>query len=259
MKTKPKVICLVSVKGGTGKSSITIELANVLSEAGYNVVVMDMDINNSCSLYYLDNDEEKGNKNIAAALQGKDLKEYIIPTSRKNISILQSSLYLVDLRTLATNRLKTLMPSLGNVYDYVIIDTSPTYDNLVLASMEASDMILTPVLMAQFDYNTALFLDGKLKTETDLYDRWKIVYNGYDKRFDTFKKSSQKDYRELFEKRFKNILPFECCLPWTTQVRRYIDRGEKITKEKHAKLWDAIISLASFVSGEEIKIPGGQF
>jgi chromosome partitioning protein len=256
---KTKVVSLVSLKGGTGKSSISIQLANILAAGGKKVNVVDMDLNNSCSFYYLDSDNDKGNKNIAAALQGTSLKKYIVPAARENIDILQSSLYLVDLRTIATNRLKKLMPTIDGIYDYVIIDTSPTYDNLVLAAMEASDVILTPVLMTQFDYNTALFLQGKLKTETDFYDRWRLVYNGYDKRFDEFKESSQKDYRDLFENQFKNIVPFDCCLPWTAQVRRYIDRGEKITEQKHRKLFKAVLNLASYVTGETIALPGGTF
>jgi chromosome partitioning protein len=255
---KPRVICLGSLKGGTGKSSITIILANFLAALGKKVLVIDMDLNNSCSFYYLVSAEDKGGKNIAAALQGTDLRNYVVGTERGNIGIIQSSLYLVDLRSIATNRLKSLMPTLDGYCDYVIIDTSPTYDNLVLAAMEASDLIITPVLLTQFDYNTALFLEGKLKTETGFYTKWRLIYNGYDKRFDEFKESSQKDYRELFEKRFNNFVPFECCLPWAAQVRRYIDRGEKISKEKHSKLWKAVTNLGAYIGGKS-QNEGGSF
>jgi hypothetical protein len=117
--------------------------------------------------------------------------------------------------------------------------------------MEASDIIITPVLMSQFDFNTALFLKRKFETETNYYEKWRLLYNGYDKRFDEFKGSSQKDYREIFEKEFDNLVPFDCCLPWTTQIRRYIDRNEKINPTKNFKLWNAITNLAYYVTGEK--------
>ena len=47
------VITLSSLKGGVGKSSITIQLANCLGMAGKKVLVIDMDLNNSVSSYYL--------------------------------------------------------------------------------------------------------------------------------------------------------------------------------------------------------------
>jgi chromosome partitioning protein len=251
-----KTICLSSLKGGTGKSSITIALTNALAVAGYTVLVIDMDLNNSCSFYYLDETDVTGIKNIAAALQGTDLKNHTQPSNVPNVDILQSSLYLVDLRTVPQNRLRRLLPTLEGVYDYVLIDTSPTYDNLVLCAMEAADIILTPVLMTQFDFNTSNFLDGKLKTETDFYDRWHLVYNGYDKRFDEFNTSTQKDYRALFESSFTNFAPLDCCLPWTAQVRRYVDRREKINPARHPKLHAAVANLAAYVAGTKIKAKG---
>ena len=45
------VITLSSLKGGVGKSSITIQLANCLGMAGKKILVIDMDLNNS-DLYY---------------------------------------------------------------------------------------------------------------------------------------------------------------------------------------------------------------
>lgn len=252
----PKVIAFASLKGGTGKSSSSILLANCLSASGKKVLVIDMDLNNSCTFSYLENDQGKVQKNIAFALQSDDLSKHTLPTVTPGVDIIASSLYIVDLRTIATNRLKNLIPTLEGIYDVVIIDTSPTYDNLVLTAMSAADVIITPVMLTQFDFNTALFLRGKLSSETNDIEKWHLMYNGYDKRFENFEHSSQQDYVNLFEGTFTIILP-TARLPWTTQVRRYIDRGEKIgTGKHHTKLRNAIINLASFVMDEEVNVEG---
>jgi chromosome partitioning protein len=251
-----EVISFCSLKGGTGKSSLAILNANVIAASGNKVLVIDMDVNNSCSFTYLNSDDPGGTKHIAAALQGSDLKNHVLPSAYPNVDILQSSLYLVDLRTMPANRLKRLMPTIEQTYDYVVLDTSPTYDNLVLAAMEASDLIITPVMLTQFDYNTALFLKGKLQTETAFFDKWHLVYNGYDRR-DTPASSAQKDYQQLFETEFGNFVPEDCHIPWSSLVRRYVDRGERIGRGgKYQKLRAAVINLASFIAGKRITIEG---
>ena len=46
------VITVSSIKDGAGKSSVVILLANNLASRGHKVPVIDMDLNNSSTLYY---------------------------------------------------------------------------------------------------------------------------------------------------------------------------------------------------------------
>ena len=48
------VVSFSSIKGGTGKTSICIHVANYCAAAGYRVLVIDFDVQNSLSFYYLD-------------------------------------------------------------------------------------------------------------------------------------------------------------------------------------------------------------
>lgn len=251
-----KVITFSSMKGGTGKSSTSILTANCLAAAGKKVCVVDMDINNSCSFTYLEEQDDSGQKNIAVALQSADLSAHTRPTVVAGIDIIESSLYLVDLRSMPINRLSIKINTLS-AYDFVIIDTSPAYDNLLLAAMDAADIIITPVLLTQYDFNTARFLSNKLQSETNFFNKWFLTINGYNKRFEKFKNSSQADYLDLFSSHFDNFISSDCYFPWTTQVRRYIDRGEKIKNtEQYEKLRKSIIALTSFVANETIIIEG---
>ena len=113
------VITLSSLKGGVGKSSITIQLANCLGMAGKKVLVIDMDLNNSVSSYYLTDEtkENIGSKNIADALSktGNKLTDFTVPTQRRNVDLIASSLYLIDLRGLSERRLSQLLPCLERI------------------------------------------------------------------------------------------------------------------------------------------------
>lgn len=251
-----KVITFASLKGGTGKSSTSILTANCLASTGKKVCVIDMDLNNSCSFTYLNEQDETGRRNIAVALQSSDLSEHTRPTVIPNVDIIESSLYLVDLRSMPINRLTQKIQTLQK-YDYVVIDTSPTYDNIVLSAMDAADIIITPVMLTQFDFNTAQFLSNKLQSETSYFTKWFLLVNGYNKHFEEYQNSSQKDYMSLFSMQFSNFLPTDAFLPWTTQVRRYIDRGEKIKPtEKYSRLRESITHLVKAVTNENLTIEG---
>lgn len=253
-----KVITFGSMKGGTGKSSTSILVANYLAAAGYKICVIDMDLNNSCSFTYLNEQDATGQKNIAVALQSADLSAHTRPTAIENLDIIESSLYLVDLRSMPINRLSIKINTLS-AYDFVIIDTSPAYDNLLLAAMDAADIIITPVLLTQYDFNTARFLASKLQSETSFFNKWYLTINGYNKYFEKFENSSQADYLSLFTLNFENFLPSNCFLPWTTQVRRYIDRGEKLKNtDRYKKLRDSVMHLSQTISNTT-QIVEGEF
>ena len=62
-----KIVTFGSIKGGVGKTSMAAMTANCLAAAGFKVLVIDMDWNNSLSFYYLDKEgaEMAREKNIA--------------------------------------------------------------------------------------------------------------------------------------------------------------------------------------------------
>ncbi len=231
-------ICFSSLKGGVGKSSITIQVANCLGKLGKKVCVIDMDLNNSVSSYYLTNEtiDDCKTKNIFEALAKptNNLTDYVIKTDRLGVDFIPSSLYLVDLRGLSEKRLSQLLPSL-NYYDFVIIDTQPTYDNLVLNAYYASDFIITPLNLSLFDLNTAKFLRDKMLTEVSKADKWFLHVNGYNHIYENAQRGNQKDYIDLFQMEFSNITPQETWFPWTSDMRKLIDRNMYISNIKGKK------------------------
>ena len=69
------------------------------------VLVVDMDIQNSLSFYYLDNVEVIEEKNIAFALHSEKFKENILGSNYKGVDIIPSSFSLVDLRSVPAGKL----------------------------------------------------------------------------------------------------------------------------------------------------------
>lgn len=241
-----KTICFSSIKGGTGKSSLCILTANYTASAGYRVLVVDLDLQNSTTSYYLDSPDEADRKNIAVALHTERLAENIIPSNYFGIDILASSLDLVKLRAIGERTLARILSVSDLPYDFLFVDTPPTYDNIVLNAVNASDLIITPVTFSQFDFKGALFYEAQLRRDTDKLPAWHILFNFYRPPRSDNPDALRNQYEALFRDAFGDTIA-PVAIPDTALIRRSIDTGESITtSQAKAQLYTAITSLAAY-------------
>jgi len=103
-----KTISFCSVKGGTGKSTLSILTALTLKAQGNSVVFIDLDPQHSGTFFFT---EEAGNKSVFNAFMGQSLESQIIKTDYE-IDLIPSDLRLLDVRTIESNRLKKLLKGL---------------------------------------------------------------------------------------------------------------------------------------------------
>ena len=241
-----KTICFSSIKGGTGKSSLCILVANYAAAAGYRVLVADLDIQNSASSYYLDSPDEADHKNIASVLHTERLAENILPSVYPGIDLLASSLDLVKFRAIGDRTLRRILASKALPYDFLFIDTAPTYDNIILNALNVADLILTPVAFSQFDYKGALFYEAQLRHETEKLSAWRILFNFHRPARTDNPDTLRNQYESLFRGSFGDLIS-PVAIHDTALIRRSIDTGERISPS-HAKapLHAAIAALAAF-------------
>ena len=241
-----KIISFSSIKGGTGKSSLCILTANYAASAGYRVLVADLDLQNSLSSYYLDSPDPAEQHNIAVALHSERLAKNIIPTTCRGVDLLASSLDLVKLRAIGEHTLRRILATSSLPYDFLFIDTAPTFDNLVLNAYHAADLILTPVSFSQFDLKSARFLHSMIYRETDKIHAWHLLFNFYKQSRSDNPDTLRNQYETLFRDTFGDtILPNT--IPESSLIRRSIDTGEKITTAAaKAPLYEAITALADY-------------
>lgn len=247
-----KTIAFSSIKGGTGKSSLCILTANYAAAAGYRVLVADLDIQNSATSYYLDAPDEVDRKNIASVFHTERLSENTIPTNHPGIDLLASSLDLVKFRAIGDRTLRRILAFSNLPYDFLFLDTAPTFDNLVLNALNAADLIITPVAFSQFDYKGTLFYEAQLRRESDKLPAWRILFNFHrparTENPDVLRNQYEALFRDAFDAR---ILPITILA--TSMIRRSIDTGERITRSANkAPLHDSISKLAAYCGVERI-------
>jgi chromosome partitioning protein len=166
--SKTKVITLSIHKGGTGKSTICVNLSYALSKMGYRVLLIDTDDqkNLSRTMGFEENNSFYGNKNFYSCMVNalmdaggsKDLKDYIMPTGYENIDIVISHEHM--------NRLEKNMPETKEyywvvrnvlngvidmgIYDFIVIDTDKTQGKMNSSILCASDYIMIPLIPSQY-------------------------------------------------------------------------------------------------------------
>lgn len=245
-----KVITFSAIKGGVGKSSLAILTANLLAKTGKRILVIDADPQNSMTFYYIpDTTDYKTTTlgNFANVLNNSVIDDNIVSIKGiDNLSIIPSSLELLTCKDISLNILKDKLVNLN--YDYCIIDTAPTFDNLTLAVLNASDIIITPIHFSGFDYKSAVFYENLLK-DLNFYDKWKLLIN----RFKSLKigGSLAAEYLSLFTNTFSNKI-LSARIPESSIIRQYIDTGIKISPAKNKiNVFESLISLKKEITGDK--------
>ena len=146
-----KIVAICNQKGGTGKTTTSVNLAYALAFFGKKTLLIDMDPqgNATSGVGVNKNILEKSiydvliGKNQAAEIILKDvfLGLDLIPC---NINLTGAEIELVGALSRETRLKKALQPVRAN-YEYILIDSPPSLGLLTLNIMVASDTILIPI------------------------------------------------------------------------------------------------------------------
>ena len=224
------VITISSIKGGVGKSSTVLLLANNLASRGRKVLVIDMDLNNTVTIYYTMGIGKIGEicerQNISLALSQGRLEKNIIHTRKQNVDIVPSSLRLLDQRSMEGIDIKNTIRSVKG-YDDILIDTSPTYDSIVLGALMAADLILSPVAFTEYNYNMSAFLMTKIRTVIpEKEKKTYFLFNHWNQQYSKYQTSLQSLVLTMYQRGFENLMCVT--LPDTRYVDRYTHFDEKL-------------------------------
>lgn len=153
--TNPTIITIAQRKGGMCKSTTALNLACVFAEYGLKVLLIDLDDqrNTTKSISRIVESE----KTIEDLLlkEGSSVKDTAVKTSWNNVNIISSSSNLSGVvkyldQELGSHLVLKEKLSNNNEYDFVILDTSPSLNILVINALCASDYMFIPLASKYF-------------------------------------------------------------------------------------------------------------
>jgi chromosome partitioning protein len=252
-----KTIAINSIKGGTGKSTLAILLINALTAAGFRCLVMDADSSNHSISFFLSDHETVNpiqDKTIFHLFTGEPVRD-CAKAINKNLDLISGDVRLNEFRS--TDSLKRLKRSLqGADYDFAVIDTSPTYDNIIGNVLTASDILLIPVQQDIFSYQALKYQFEKLADlELDRLDTH-VVFNRFEKPLTENQSAYRNQITGLFldDETFKPFINPNR-LSKSSVFRKYINRRNyRIDgRIETAKAFGEIKSLIQSILGIKIK------
>lgn len=205
-KSTIRKICVTLSKGGVGKTTTSVNLSAGLALAGYKVLLVDTDTQGQSS-YILGTKPRAG----LTELLTKELSpEECIIRARKNLWLLSGGKSLAGVKRIIDRKsfgaewtMSEALKGLDHRYDYVIIDTAPGWDQLIVNVLFYATEVLVPVALevmplqglAEFmkslgsiqkyrkeivlKYIVPTFMDTRIKGPEAIYTQLKKLYPEY--------------------------------------------------------------------------------
>ena len=237
-----RIISVYSPKGGTGCTTVAINLAMTLHSEETPVIVVDGNLQFGDVSVFLNEQSKNSIADLAPRADELDheiIEEVVITHSASGVRILAAPSRPESAEEITGEQFTRVLQYLRRLYAYVVVDTSSTLTDVVLESVLASDLVilLTSQVIPSIK-NARLFLD--LATVLEI-DRRRILFvmNKYDKRIGI----TPQKIGESFKHEVVAVLPSE-----ERVVIPSINRGRPfMLEDKSRTISKAVLSLAEII------------
>ncbi len=164
-------IIFANRKGGSGKTTVVVNIAFLLAQKRRRVLVIDLD-SQSHSTFYLGGAPDVSAHTLQGLLDGSEpLAALVQPTRHDHLSLLPSTRHIAELNERIGERVTFLAEALAGdlPFDYVLIDLPPSLEKIVLCGLIAADEVLIPL---QTHFFPMQGLAQLVQLVTEINQRW---------------------------------------------------------------------------------------
>lgn len=237
---KTNIISILNQKGGVGKTTTTVNVADFLAKAGKSVLIVDADPQGNATSG-LGLDKNSLNSTLCdVLLSGSDMNSTIQKTAYKNLEILPANARLasveIDIAS-SQNREEKLKNALSGdtgKYDYILVDCPPALGLLTINALTASDKVIIPV---QAEYYALEGLSQLLQVMQQVQKSFNpslellgVVVTMFDKRNALSQQVYDEVGKHFGDKLFETVIPRNVRLAEAPSYGQPIDEYDKWSK-----------------------------
>jgi len=215
------VVAVANQKGGVGKTTTTINLAASLALADQRVLLVDVDPQSNLTSGVGQRGKASPAGTIYQALTtpiaALDCRKFIVPTAVDRMQLLPSDRNLtgaeIELVTLERReeRLRILLNTIRDEYDYILIDCPPSLGLLTLNALVAANAVIIPLHCEYFALEGLADLVGTMRRVraalNPSLDIEGVLLTMFDERTNLGQQVAR-DVRQFFkEKVFRTVIP----------------------------------------------------
>ena len=236
------VICVLGLKGGSGKTLTSVNLAVALADAGHSVVIMDLDLQFGDVALAMGLTPMRTIYDLVrsgGSLDAGKLEDFLMEHSSGARALLapvrpdQAAMITVPF-------LGEVQRLLGEMFEFVVLDTSPSFGPEVISSVDASNHVLVVAMRDTLSLkNTKLGLETLERMEYDRR-RVKILLN----RANTNVGIEREDVLAILGRDVDILVPSH------RDITRSVNQGVPITMQRGSEAAKAFRQLADLYIDE---------
>lgn len=151
LKALPTSICLYNQKGGVGKTTISVMLADYFDKKGVKILLIDLDQQANLSQSYFDYEDIRGSSTLYNYLEDKTPLTKCIKSYNENIDVLPADIRLSRKDNYDLDELDSLRADFLPVfkkYQVIIIDCPPSLSAMSKFGLLLSNYVFIPVILS---------------------------------------------------------------------------------------------------------------
>ncbi len=139
-----KVITIFGAKGGLGKTTLAVNLAVKLAESRKKVALVDLNLQFGDANVFMDIEPVDTISELSQELSSPniDLIRSYMTVHSSGVHVLCAPKSPEYAELVSPEKVQSILGQLRTYYDYVIIDTPPTFSDVTITALEVSTMIL---------------------------------------------------------------------------------------------------------------------
>lgn len=227
------ILAVVNQKGGVGKSTTAVNLTAALGEAGRKVLLVDLDPQGNATSGYGLNKNQRELCIYNALLEDVALSTIIEPVEVENVYVVPATIQLagaeIELVSALSRetRLKTILHTVTNDFDFIVIDCPPSLGLLTINALTAAEGLVIPIQCEFYALEgLSKLLDSVRLVKTHLntqLDVFGVVMTMYDTRT----RLAQQVVEEV--RHFFGETVFDTLIPRTVRLSEAPSHGQPVT------------------------------